>query len=148
MVGSGPDPETEALNKKTVKQLRAVATAMKIKGRSKAAEEGRSDRAASQKRRCAVLSPTAYILTLARSFPCLAVKLQGWNPSQLMQTGSRYDWSMVERRAALRAVHTQRLESGYADMQGWRFDLFEFISCADSDNRQALIDWIEHPQWP
>jgi hypothetical protein len=37
---------------------------------------------------------------------------------------------------------------GYAEDQGWKFDLFDFVGAADSSNKAALQAWMDNPIWP
>lgn len=94
-------------------------------------------------------APTRYILTLIQAFPCLRLKAAHYQPE-------RFDadefWKLFDC-----ASHGERLcalfilnvwNPGYAQGHGWTFDLFEFLGCADSGNRRAMLDWCKNPTWP
>jgi hypothetical protein len=95
------------------------------------------------------MTPTAQILELIASFPCLRNKVRHYQP---IQFDADHFWKLFagashgERLCALFILNIWN--PGYAVSQGWRFDLFEFIGCADGGNRSALIAWMENPFWP
>ncbi len=96
-------------------------------------------------------SPDHMILGLIRTFPCLVRKVTHWldrvkkfDPDEFHALFERA--SSGEIHAALFVLNVW--SSGYADMKGWRFDLMAFMSCADSENRKALLDWMARPYWP
>lgn len=94
---------------------------------------------------------SAYILALARSFPCLRHKID-----RLFPEGRKFDvdvlmeaarpWSTGEKLCALFVANVWN--PGYADSKEWRFDLFDFIGTADSGNRAAFQAWCVAPVWP
>ena len=92
---------------------------------------------------------TQTILALARTFPCLEVKLRHYNPEQFDADEFHAmigPWSSGERLCALFILNVWN--PGYAKSQRWTFNLFDFVGTADPDNRQALLDWIQTPIWP
>lgn len=97
------------------------------------------------------LGSSAYILALARSFPCLQYKVdrlfppsRKWDVDAFMEASG--PWSHGERLCALFIANVWN--PGYADTMEWRFDLFEFLGTADTGNRRALLLWISDPVWP
>jgi hypothetical protein len=95
------------------------------------------------------MTPTAYITQLIHSFPCLDSKLHDYYPAEFdadkfhaLMSG----WSHGEILCAIFVLNVWN--PGYAEQQGWRFDLMEFISIADNGNKRALLAWCERPYWP
>ena len=96
-------------------------------------------------------TPDQMIFSLIRSFPCLARKVRHW-----LDRASQFDpdeFHGLFERASSGEIHSALFvlnvwSPGYADMKGWRFDLMAFMNCADSDNRQALLNWMTRPYWP
>jgi len=91
------------------------------------------------------------IFTLIRSFPCLVRKVRHW-----LDRTDQFDpdefYGLFER-ASSGEIHSALFvlnvwSPGYAAMKEWRFDLMAFMSCTDSDNRQALLNWMTRPYWP
>jgi hypothetical protein len=104
-------------------------------------------------KKCVVLqkpiNSTALILRVARSFPCLDGILGDWNPQQFdadVFASMMGRWSSVERMAGLFVLCVWN--PGYAEDQGWKFDLFDFVGAADSSNKAALQAWMDNPIWP
>ncbi len=95
------------------------------------------------------VSPTEYILALARSFPCLKRKLQWWHPKNF-DAKIFHDmiggWSSSERQAAYFVLTVWN--PGYAREQGWTFDVVEAVSCLDPVNRAPILAWIAQPYYP
>lgn len=95
---------------------------------------------------------STYIMALARSFPCLRHKMdmlfpegrRKWDVDVLMEASA--PWSHGEKLCALFVANVWN--PGYADTMEWRFDVFEFLGCADNGNRRALIAWLTNPVWP
>ncbi len=96
------------------------------------------------------LSPSDYILALARSFPCLKPKLQWWRSGQNFDAnvfhGMIGGWSSSERHAAFFILSVWN--PGYAREQGWTFDLVEAVSSLDLVNRAPILAWIATPYYP
>jgi hypothetical protein len=96
-------------------------------------------------------TPDQMIFALIRTFPCLVRKVSHW-----LDRARKFDpdeFHGLFERASSGEVYTALFilnvwSSGYADTKGWRFDLMAFMSCADSENRKALLDWMNHPHWP
>jgi len=91
---------------------------------------------------------TERILRLAKSFPCLARKLEGWHPAEFdpEQFLALMDgWSHGELLCAMFIVSVW--DPGSAKLRGWKFDLFEFAGTADPDHRVALMLWLACPSW-
>jgi hypothetical protein len=96
-------------------------------------------------------TPDQMIFALIRSFPCLAIKVGRWldrenefDPDQFYQFFERA--SSGEVLCALFILNVW--SRSYAESKGWRFDLFAFMNCADGGNRDALLNWMNHPIWP
>jgi hypothetical protein len=91
------------------------------------------------------------IFELIRSFPCLRVKVDRW-----LERATKFDPDQFHRMFAcassgeiLCALFILNVWSdSYAKSNGWNFDLFAFMSCADDGNRKALLNWIAYPRWP
>lgn len=96
--------------------------------------------------------PTAEILSLIETFPCLRSKCFQYlhNPPQVFDPDEFwklfYGASHGEKLCAIFILNVWN--PGAADDKGWTFDLFEFVGMADSGNRKAVIDWITRPCWP
>jgi hypothetical protein len=97
------------------------------------------------------LTPDEYIFALIRSFPCLAIKVRQWldrttefDPDEFYKLFEGA--STGEVLCALFILNVW--SSSYADLKDWRFDLFRFMACADSGNREALLGWMANPYWP
>jgi hypothetical protein len=94
-------------------------------------------------------TPTEKILVLARSFPCLERKLQGWQPREFdpdefwRMTGG---WSHGELLCAAFVVHVWN--PGWAAKNGPTFDFMDFAGIADTDSRLVVIYWLADPVWP
>lgn len=96
-------------------------------------------------------TPDEYILALIRSFPCLAIKVRRWidrttefDPDEFHQL-----FECASTGEVLCALFILNVwNPGYAARKGWKFDLIDFIGCADDGNRRALLNWIAHPYWP
>jgi hypothetical protein len=96
-------------------------------------------------------SPDQLIFGLIESFPCLGRKVGHW-----LRPAKRFDpdeffalfdcASSGERHCALFVLNVW--SHGYAETKGWRFDLIAFMSCADNENRDALLTWAAKPFWP
>ena len=93
--------------------------------------------------------PTKTILELARTFPCLDIKLRRWNPREFdsdnfaaMMSG----WSHGEKLCGLFVLNVWDPER--AKTMGWNFNVFDFVGTSDSESRTALIHWVCHPVWP
>lgn len=72
--------------------------------------------------------PKAYIMAFATSFPRLARKVDRLFPDSKM-------FDIDELMCALFIANVWN--PGYADSQGWKFDIFEFLGTADDSNRRA-----------
>jgi hypothetical protein len=94
-------------------------------------------------------SSTEYILTLARSFPCLGPKLRWWNPASF-DAEVFHDmiggWSTSERHAAYFILTVWN--PGYAREKGWTFDAVEAVSSLDPVNRMPILQWMARPYYP
>jgi len=96
-------------------------------------------------------NPDTYILTLIRTFPCLAVKVRHW-----LDRTTEFDadeFYALFRGASTGEIHCALFilnvwNPGYAELKDWRFDFFAFMGCADDGNRKALLNWIAYPRWP
>jgi hypothetical protein len=95
------------------------------------------------------LTPSEYILALARSFPCLRSKLLGWKQSgfdaDLFHDMMR-GWSTSERHAGLFILTVWNPH--YACRKRWTFDLVEAVSSLDAVNREPIIEWMLNPFYP
>jgi len=95
--------------------------------------------------------PHRYIFALIRSFPCLAIKVRRW-----LDTTTQFDADAFYRQfagASTGEIHCALFvlnvwNPGYAELHGWRFDLFGFLGCADDGNRRAFLNWVANPFWP
>lgn len=95
------------------------------------------------------MSPTEYILALARSFPCLQRKLQWWHPANFdaeVFHGMMGGWSSSERQAAYFVLTVWNPD--YARERDWTFDLVEAASCLDPVNRGPILAWLNQPYYP
>ncbi len=94
--------------------------------------------------------PDAYIFALIASFPCLSYKLPGMFQSGKFEVNFWMDaagpWSHGEKLCA--AFVANVWNPGFADSQGWRFDIFEAVGTWDPGNRAAALAWIASPVWP
>jgi hypothetical protein len=94
-------------------------------------------------------SPTEYILSLARSLPCLEPKLKWWNPTNFdaddfhRMAGA---WSTSEHHAVLFILTVWN--PGYARDRGWTFDFVDAASSLDPVNRLPITRWFERPYYP
>jgi hypothetical protein len=94
-------------------------------------------------------SPTEYIMTLARSFPCLEPKLRCWKPASFDANDFHEiigGWSTSEYHAALFILTVWN--PGYARGKGWTFDVVEAVSSLDYVNRLPILKWMVHPYYP
>ena len=95
------------------------------------------------------ITPSEYILALARSFPCLRVKMLGWKRQEFdadlfhdMMRG----WSTSERHAGLFILTVWNPH--YARKRRWTFDLVDAVSSLDADNREPILIWAQNPYYP
>jgi hypothetical protein len=92
---------------------------------------------------------TQYILEIARSFPCLRLKLEDWHPIQF-DPDQFFEmmgyWSTGETLCGLFVLNVWN--SGYAKSKGWTFNLMDFVGTADGGNKAALIRRLERPMLP
>ena len=92
---------------------------------------------------------TQTILRLARSFPCLHAKLRDWNPTEFDPDQFYQKLTGASHGEWLCGLFVLNVWSqANARQKEWGFDLFEFAGVADPDNRQALMNWLAHPEWP
>jgi len=93
--------------------------------------------------------PTQQILGVARSFPCLRVKLLNYNPERFeperFRKMSGY-WSSGEQRLA-RFVLTV-WNSSWAREHGCLFDFAQDVVGLDGIHRAALAAWVTDPLFP
>lgn len=115
------------------------------------------------------MTPTNYILSLIRSFPCLRHKVtintcttqedtthckddgQTARLTELQFDADRFmrcfdTASKGERLCALFIVNVWN--PAYAKNSGWSFDVIAFFGTADSQNRKAFLDWAQSPCFP
>ena len=100
--------------------------------------------------------PDAYILALITSFPCLEHKIRHPFAVRMFFPEGKFKidrwmdsigaWSHGERLCALFVANVWC--PGYAESNGWRFDIFEALGTWDEENRYAFLKWIVDPVWP
>lgn len=91
---------------------------------------------------------TVFICALIRSFPCFADRIdvtpETWDTDILSdQLGV---FSSGERHAALFILCVWN--PGYAESQGWKFDVLEAMGVWDLRHRAAFLNWAQNPYWP
>ncbi|MGD0814301.1 MAG: hypothetical protein ABSA83_11910 [Verrucomicrobiota bacterium] len=95
------------------------------------------------------INSTKLILEVARSFPCLRIKLADWHPEKFDADhfcAMMGRWSTGETLCGLFVLNVWN--PGYAESRGWTFNMLDFAGTADAGNRAALIHWLERPVWP
>jgi hypothetical protein len=93
--------------------------------------------------------PTATVLEIARAFPCLEAKLRCCKPKEFnpdLFRSMMAGWSHGEILCGMFVLNVWNPVD--AKQKGWDFDLLEFTSTADSENREALIRWLSDSVWP
>lgn len=95
--------------------------------------------------------PEHYIIALAESFPALRGKIEGcgitaenFDVNRLVDYSG--PWSTYERTCVMFVVNVWN--PGYAESQGWKFDLFDTINGWDKKNRTAFLAWCQSPVLP
>ena len=103
------------------------------------------------------MDSTKYILELIDSFPCLRMIVRpqdcltkahhekpSFDPDKFL---ALMDCASSGQRLCAKFV-VNVWNPTYAKMQGWDFDLFDFVGTADRENKMPVLDWMQNPRWP
>ena len=95
------------------------------------------------------MTPTEKILAIIRSFPCLRGRFGQWRPKEFKPDEFWKGTAGMSHGELLCAQFILNVwNSHYAQAKGWTFDVIEFASVLDYENRLALLQWMANPIWP
>ena len=92
-------------------------------------------------------NPKAYIVELARSFPCLRHLVsedpEQWDVDSFMASRgvSSGEWIIMQFVA-------QVWNPSYAKRKGWAFDLVGGFGRIDTKSQSVIVAWASNPRWP